>query len=141
MLRYLLYMTALYLSLPFSATVDVATIIVFSVIIKEDARFALVFAFITGLLIDLYNPIRLGISTIVYITLAQVLLYLRKFLVLNPITTIATFTVLYLVKTATLSILASAPIDPSSMIFTILAFFPVFFFLNRISYGTWMKKQ
>ncbi len=141
MLRYLFYILALYLSLPFSATVDITTIIVFCVIVKEDARFALIFAFVTGLLIDLYSPIRLGVTTIVYLTLAEVLLYLRKFLVLNPITTIATFTVLYLIKTAILNFVISAPINPGTMIFTLLAFFPVFFLLNRVSYGTWMKKQ
>ncbi len=141
MFRYLLYIAVLYLSLPLNGTVEIAAIIVFFVITKEDARFALAFAFVTGLLIDLYYPVRLGYNTIVYISLTQALLYLKKFLVLNPLTTIATFTVLYLVKTAALNVLVSAPIDSVQIVLTVLIFFPIMFLLNRISFGTWMKKQ
>ncbi|UCG30574.1 MAG: hypothetical protein JSV53_01475 [candidate division WOR-3 bacterium] len=141
MFRYLLYIAVLYLSLPLNGTVEIAAIIVFFVITKEDARFALAFAFVTGLLIDLYYPVRLGYNTIVYISLTQALLYLKKFLVLNPLTTIATFTVLYLVKTAALNVLVSAPIDSVQIVLTVLIFFPIMFLLSRISFGTWMKKQ
>ncbi|MDH4211227.1 MAG: hypothetical protein OEV79_07235 [candidate division WOR-3 bacterium] len=141
MIRYLLYFLALYLSLPFNSTIEIATIIVFFVIMKEDARFALIFAFATGLLTDLYYPVRLGVNAIVYISLTQLLLYLKRFLVLNPLTTIATFTVLYLVKTAALNVFVSAHIDAARIIFTILIFFPIVFLLNRIGYGIWMKKQ
>lgn len=141
MIRYLLYFLTLYLSLPFNNTVEVALMILFFVIIKEDPRFALIFAFTVGLLTDLYYPIRLGASTIVYITLTQLLLYLKKFLVLNPPTTIATFTVLYLVKTAVLNIFVAAHIDAMRIILTILIFPPIAFLLNRIGLGIWMKKQ
>ncbi|UCD04846.1 MAG: hypothetical protein JSV98_06915 [candidate division WOR-3 bacterium] len=141
MIRYLLYLLALYLSLPFNNTVEVALMILFFVIIKEDPRFALIFAFTVGLLTDLYYPIRLGASTIVYITLTQLLLYLKRFLVLNPPTTIATFTVLYLVKTAALNIFVAAHIDAVRIILTILIFPPIAFLLDRIGFGIWMKKQ
>jgi cell shape-determining protein MreD len=141
MIRYLLYILALYLTLPFNSTIEIATIVVFYVITKEDARFALIFAFFTGLLTDLYHPVRLGLNTIVYISLTEILLYLKKYLVLNPLTTIATFTVLYLVKTAALNILVSAQIDPGRMILTILMFFPTMCLLNRIGFGIWITKQ
>ena len=141
MIRYLLYILALYLSLPFNSTIEISTIIVFFVIIREDARFALVFAFFTGLLVDLYYPIRLGVNTLVYLSLTEILIYLKKYLVLNPLTTIATFTVLYLVKTATLNIFVSAHIDPARMILTLLMFLPLLYLLNRIGFGIWIKKQ
>ena len=141
MIRYLFYFIALYLSLPFNNTVEIAILILFLVIIKEDARFALIFAFMVGLLTDLYYPIRLGASTIVYISLTQLLLYLKRFLVLNPPTTIATFTVLFLVKTAALNIFVSAHIDATRIILTILIFLPIVFLLDRIGFGIWMRKQ
>lgn len=140
MLRYIFYVTALYSALPSSSTVDVATIIVFFIIIEEDARFALVFAFLTGLITDLYFPVRLGITTLVYITLSQSLLLLKKYLVLNPLTTIATFIVFYLVKTAVLNFAVSSPVDITQLLYTILIFFPVIFLLRKITTGVWMKK-
>jgi len=141
MIPYLLYILALYLSLPFNSTIEISTIIVFFVIVREDARFALIFAFFTGLLIDLYYPIRLGVNTLVYISLSEILIYLKKYLVLNPLTTIATFTVLYLVKTAALNVFISVHIDPSRVILTILTFFPILFLLDRIGFGIWIKEQ
>jgi len=140
MLRYILYLVALYLALPFSGTIDVATIIVFFVLIEEDARFALVFAFLTGLISDLYFPVSPGITTLVYITLSQSLLLLKKYLVLNPLTTIATFIVFYFVKTAVLNVAVSSPIDLTQILYTILIFFPVIFLLKKITTGVWMKK-
>ena len=140
MLRYLFYIVALYLTLPFSGTIDVATIIVFFVIIEEDARFALVFAFLTGLISDLYVPVRLGINTLVYITLSQSLLLLKKYLILNPPRTIATFIVFYFIKTAVLNVVVSSPTDLAQILYTILIFFPVIFLLKKIATGVWMKK-
>jgi cell shape-determining protein MreD len=139
MLRYLFYVVALYLALPFSDTIDVVTIIVFFTIIEEDARFALVFAFLTGLISDLYLPIRLGINTLVYLTLSQSLLVLKKYLILNPLTTIATFIVFYLIKTAVLNVLVSSPINLTQIIYTILIFFPFTLLLKKIATGVWMK--
>lgn len=139
-LRYLFYVVALYITLPFSGTIDVATVIVFFVILEEDTRFALIFAFLAGLISDLYFPVRLGINTLVNITLSQSLILLKKYLVLNPLTTIATFVVLYFVKIAVLNVLVSAPIDPAQISYTILIFFPVYFVLKRIVSGVWTKK-
>lgn len=140
MLRYLFYIVALYATLPFSGTVDLTAIIVFYVITSEDPRFALILAFGTGLLTDLYYPARLGINMVVYTVLAQALLVLKGYLVLNPLTTIATFIVLYLVKTAVLNMALGSPIGLMQIVYTILAFFPAICLLNKLSRGVWMKK-
>jgi len=139
MIRYLVYLVVLYLALPANAILDISLITVFFVIMQEDERFALAFAFVTGLLIDLYQPIRVGINTLIIITLTQLLLYLKSFLVLNPLTTIATFVVFYLIKTVITNIAVAAPIDPLHAVYTIAAFFPVTIVLSKINFGTWMK--
>ncbi|KPL12736.1 hypothetical protein AMJ74_06265 [candidate division WOR_3 bacterium SM1_77] len=139
MIRYLVYFIALYLTLTISAIVDVLAIILFFIIMEEDARIALIFSFVTGLLIDLYLPVRIGINTLIYITLTQSLLFLKKYLVINPLTTIATFFVFYLIKIALANILVSAPINLLHIAYTIAAFFPVTMILNRINFGIWMK--
>lgn len=141
MLRYLFYVVVLYATLPFGGIIDVATIIVFYIIIEEDARFALVFAFLTGLISDLYFPVHIGVNALLYIILSQSLILLKKYLILNPLTTIATFTVLYLVKTAALNVIVSSPISAAQILYTILFFFPIFFVLKKIVTSIWMKKQ
>jgi len=138
-IRYLIYFIVLYLTLPSNAMLDISLITVFFVIMEEDDRFALIFAFIAGLLIDLYQPIRIGINTLILITLTQLLLYLKRFLVLNPLTTMATFVVFYLIKIAITNIVVSAPIDPLHVVYTIVAFFPVIIILSKINFGTWMR--
>lgn len=139
MLRYSLYIVALYLALTINAYVDVLTIIVFFIIMKEDARFALIFAFLAGLLVDLYSPVHLGVNTLLLLVLAQTLLFLKRFLVVNPLTNVATFLVFYLVKTALANILVSAPISILHIVYTVAAFFPVTIILNRINFRVWMR--
>jgi rod shape-determining protein MreD len=139
MIRYLIYFIALYMILPFSATVDFLTILVFFIIMNEDPRFAIVFAFITGLLVDLYIPVRLGVNTLIYITIAQVLLLLKKYLMINPLTIISTFVVFLLVKTALTNLLVSGPLSPLHIVYSIVLFFPIIMVLNRINFGTWMR--
>ena len=139
MIRGLVYLVALYLALPVSAVVDVLTIILFFVIMEEDAFVAMVFAFFTGLLTDLYTPVRVGVNTLIYLTLTQSLLLLKKYLVLNPLTTIATFIVFYLIKVAVVNILAMVPINLMQIVYTTAAFFPVTMILRRINFGVWMR--
>ena len=139
MIRYLIYFVVLYLTLPSNAVLDISLITVFFVIMKEDERFALIFAFITGLLIDLYHPIRIGINALVLITITQLLLYLKRYLVLNPLTTMATFIVFCLIKIAITNIVLFAPIDPIHILYTIAAFFPVTMVLNKINFGVWIR--
>ena len=141
MIRYIIYFIALYLALPFNAITDIIAIIVFFSITEEDERFALVFAFIAGILVDLYYPVRLGVNTLIYITVTGTLIYLKKYLIRNPLTTFATFVVFYLIKTALTNVVISAPINPLLIFTTILAFFPVMLLLSKIAFGVWMRKQ
>lgn len=138
-LRYAVYIVALYLALTINAYVDVLTIIVFFIIMKEDARVALIFAFLAGLLVDLYSPVHLGVNTLLMLVLAQTLLLLKRFLVVNPLTNVATFLVFYLVKIALANILVSAPISTLHIVYTVVAFFPVTIILNRINFRIWMR--
>ena len=139
MFRYLVYIIALYLALTVNAFVDVLTIIIFFIIMTEDARVALVFAFVTGLLIDLYSPVQLGVNTLLLLALAQTLLFLKKYLVVNPLTNFATFLVFYLIKTALANIFVSAPISTLHIVYTIVAFFPVTIILSKINFRIWMR--
>lgn len=140
MLRYLFYIIALYATMPFSPTVDVTTVIVFFVLIEEDERFALCFAFLAGLISDLYFPVRLGVNMLTGVALGQLLILLKKYLVLNPLTTIATFIVFYFLKTATLNVAVSLPIEPMRILYTILVAFPTLLLLRRTLLGVWMKE-
>jgi hypothetical protein len=139
MTRFLVYIIVLYLALPISAVVDLMTIVLFFVIIREDALPALLVSFFTGLLLDLYLPVRIGVNTIISITLTQSLLLMKKYLVINPLTTISTFVVFLLVKAALANLIISAPLNLLHILYTIAAFFPVVLILNRISFGAWMK--
>ncbi len=139
MIRFIIYVIVLYLALPVSAVVDLLAIVLFFVIIYEDSMMALLFSFFTGLLIDLYLPIRIGINTMISIALTQSLLMVKKYLVINPITTISTFVVFFLIKTALTNLITSAPLDPLHIFYTVAAFFPVSLLLNRLKYGLWMK--
>ena len=139
MFRYLVYIVALYLALVLNAYVDVLAIIIFFIIMKEDGRVALVFAFLAGLLLDLYAPVHLGVNTLLLLILTQTLLFLKKYLVVNPLTNVATFLVFFLIKTALANILVSAPLNTLYIIYTIVAFFPVTIILNRINFHIWMR--
>jgi rod shape-determining protein MreD len=141
MIRYLAYFVALYLALPFNAITDIIAVIVFFTITEEDPRFALVFSFIAGLLVDLYYPTGLGVNALIYITVTGTLIYLKKYLIRNPLTTFATFVVFYLIKTALANVIISAPINPLLIFTTILAFFPVMLLLSKITFGVWMRRQ
>ncbi len=141
MIRYLVYFIALYLALPFNAITDIVAIIVFFIVTEEDERFALVFSFIAGLLIDLYYPVRLGINTLIYLTVTQSLIYLKKYLIRNPLTTFATFIVFYLIKTALANVIISSPINLALIFCTVLTFFPMMLLLSKLTFGIWMRKQ
>jgi rod shape-determining protein MreD len=139
MFRYLVYILALYIALTLNTFIDVLAIIVFFIIMKEDARVALIFAFVAGLLIDLYSPAQLGVNTLVLLILTQTLLLLKRFLVVNPLTNVATFFVFYLIKIALANILISTPINTLHIVYTLAAFFPLTIILNRINFRIWMR--
>ena len=139
MIRYLVYFIALYLMLPFTTAVDFLAILVFFIIMNEDPRFAIIFAFVTGLFVDLYMPVRLGINTLIYITVAQALLLLKKYLIVNTLTIVSTFVVFLLIKTALTYMHVSEPPSLLHIAYTVALFFPTVMVFNRINFGTWMR--
>jgi rod shape-determining protein MreD len=138
-MKHFIYFVLLYLFLPFNANVDFIIILIFFIIFNEDEKFALIFSFFCGLLIDLYYPVFLGVSTFLFTLLAQLLIYLKKYITRKLVTTFITFTIFYIVKVVALYIAFASPIRIHLIPLTIISFLPLFFVLNRITYGIWMK--
>ncbi|KPJ72061.1 hypothetical protein AMJ52_07570 [candidate division TA06 bacterium DG_78] len=138
-MKYIVYILLLYLFLPFSFSVDLVTLLLFFIIFNEDHRFALIFSFLIGLLVDLYSPVSLGINMLVYLILTQSLLYVKKYIAQNLATTFGTFTIFYVIKVTTIHIVLTSSLAFQPIITTIIAFLPFFFILNRLVHGIWMK--
>ncbi|UCG93184.1 MAG: rod shape-determining protein MreD [candidate division WOR-3 bacterium] len=138
-MRYFIYFVLLYILLPFNVTIDVTIILLFFIIFNENERFALIFAFISGFLIDLYNPGRLGVNMLVYTLLCQSLLYLKKYILRSLLTTFLTFIIFYLTKNIVVHIILGSPLSSAPIALTIITFFPIFWLLHRLVYGVWMK--
>lgn len=138
-MKYLIYIVLLYLFLPFNFSIDLITLVLFFIIFNEDERFALIFSFLIGLLIDLYSPVHFGINILVYLVLTQLLLYIKKYIAQNFATIFGTFTIFYLTKIAIVHIILSSPLTIQPIIITIIAFVPFFLVLNKLVNGVWMK--
>jgi rod shape-determining protein MreD len=138
-MKYIIYIFLLYLFLPFSFSIDLVTLLLFFIIFNEDHRFALIFSFLIGLLVDLYNPISLGINMLVYLILTQSLLYIKKYIAQNLATIFGTFTIFYVIKVTTIHIILTSSPAFQPIITTIIVFLPFFFVLNRLVNGVWMK--
>ena len=138
-MKYFIYIILLYIVLPFNFSIDFITALIFFIAFNEDSRFALIFAFVAGLLIDLYNPAHLGVNILVYIVLVQSLLYLKRYIIQNMFTIFATFLVFYLMKIVITHLIVLSPLDAQPIIITILIFLPFFAALNKLVYKVWMK--
>jgi rod shape-determining protein MreD len=138
-MRYLFYIILLYVFLPLNHRVDFTTILMFYIIYNEDERFALIFSFLGGFLIDLYYPVHLGVHMLFYTLLAQLLIYLKKYIIRNLLTTALTFIIVYVTKTFVLYLLISSPIVLEPMLFTILIFCPFWVLVHKLMFGVWMK--
>ncbi len=137
--HYLLYFLLLYIALPFNWAVDFITIIGFFIIFNEDEHFALIFAFFSGLLLDLYNPAGLGKNALIYTILTQGLLYAKKYISQDLLATLATFTIFLLVKIVFTQLIHPGYFSLPQLILTIGLFIPIQLMLNRIKYRIWMK--
>ncbi len=136
---YILYFILLYLTLPFNWVIDFIAIFGFFIIFNEDEHFALIYLFFSGLLLDLYNPSALGKNTLIYTLLAQGLIYTKKYISHNLITTLAAFTVFFALKTLLIQLTHPGYFTILQIILTEILFIPAFLILNRIKYGIWMK--
>jgi len=138
-MRYLIYFLLLYIFLPFNHVVDILSILIFFVIFNEDNRFALIFSFFNGLLIDLYHPVSLGFNTLIYTAFGMALLYLKQFIIKDPLTTLITFTIFYLSKTIVIHIVISSPFNIQTFLITVFVFLPAVMILNRTLFKIWMR--
>ena len=138
-MKYLIYVILLYIFLPFNYRIDLITILIFFIIFNEDDRFVLIFSFLAGLLIDLYNPIYLGLNILTYTVLAQLVLYIKKYIAQDLLTVFGTFTVFYLTKTIIIHLALSSPLKIQLILITIITFLPVFLVLNRMRHGVWKR--
>jgi len=138
-MRYLIYFVLLYIFLPFNFSIDIPIILIFFIIFNEDERFAVIFSFLAGFLIDLYNPPMFGVNTLVYVLLAQSLLYLRKYILQSLLTTFVTFVIFYLAKIFILHLAIMSPLSTTPIALTIITFFPISWILHRLLYGVWTR--
>jgi len=138
-MKYLIYVILLYIFLPFNYRIDLITILVFFIIFNEDGRFVLIFSFLAGLLIDLYNPIYLGLNILTYTVLAQLVLYIKKYIAQDLLTVFGTFTIFYLIKTIIIHLALSSPLKIQLILITIITFLPIFLVLNRMRHGVWKR--
>ncbi len=138
-MKYFLYILLLYIALPFNFTIDLITILIFFMIFSEDEKFAIIFAFFAGLLIDLYNPVYLGLNMLVNTLLTQLLIYLKRYVAQRPIIILANFTIFYSAKIVITHLALAAPLKIQPIVITTIVFLPLFLSLNRVIHGVWMK--
>jgi len=138
-LKYLLYFALLYVLLPFNLYIDLISILIFYLVFNEDERFALIFSFFAGLLIDLFHPVVLGVNILIYVIFVQTLLYVKKYFKQNMWVNWIVFAVYYLAKVFVTHIAISAPVRIQPIIFTIMCFLPLVLISNKIKYKVWMR--
>jgi len=139
-MRYLLYFLLLYLFLPFNLVLDLLAILLFFIIFNEIEWFALVFAFYTGLLIDLYSPSHLGLNALVYVILGQALLYIKRYIAKDLVTILMTFVVFFLVKIVVIEIAANSQLRLLAIVLTITLCLPMYLVMNKLLFRIWMKR-
>lgn len=139
MIRYFIYILLLYILLPVNAAIDLIAILAFFVALNEDETIALLFAFLAGLLIDLYYPILFGINMLVYTVLVQAVLYVKKYFAQGPLILMVVFAAFYIAKHLVMYIFVAPVWHIQLLILTVALFLPVFLILNRTLYGIWMK--
>ncbi len=138
-MRYLIYVTLMYILLPFNLYIDLIAILIFFIVFNEDEQFVLLFSFFAGLLIDLYYPVVLGINILINVILVQLLLHIKKYITQSPFVTFAIFAVFYLTKIVIIHIALLSPLKMQPIILTIALFFPIFMVFNRLAHNVWMK--
>ncbi|MGQ9464776.1 MAG: rod shape-determining protein MreD [bacterium] len=138
-MRFLLYFVLAYLFLPLNKTIDFITILVYFIILNEDERFSIAFAFFAGLLIDLYYPVSLGLNIMIFLILCQALIFLKKYFLREPFTLTFVFSIFYLLRILINFVVNGMTFHFASMIFTIIFSLPVIYLLNKICFRVWMK--
>jgi cell shape-determining protein MreD len=138
-MKYFLYFILLYILLPLNTIADFIVILLFFVTISEHSDFAILYAFIAGLLVDLYYPSTLGLNMLLFLILVQVLLIIKTYVTKTLAMLFAMFTVFFLLKVMIHHIVIAFSISILFLIITLVCFFPVFGVLHKLVYRTWMK--
>lgn len=138
-MRFLAYFILAYLFLPINRTIDFITILVYFIVLNEDEKFAILFAFFAGLLIDLYYPTLLGLNMMTFLILSQVLIFLKKYFVRDPLTLTFVFCLFYLLRVLVVYAINGLPFHFTTIILTIVLNLPLVCLLNKICFRVWMK--
>lgn len=138
-MRFLAYFVLAYLFLPINRSIDFITILVYFIILNEDEKFSILFAFFVGLLIDLYYPAVLGLNIIIFLILSEALIFLKKYFVREPFTLIFVFSVFYLLRVFLVFAVNGLTFYITTIILTIILSLPLIYLLNKICFRVWMK--
>lgn len=138
-MRFLAYFVLAYLFLPINSSIDFITILVYFIILNEDEKFSILFAFFVGLLIDLYYPAVLGLNMMIFLILSEALIFLKKYFVREPFTLIFVFSVFYLLRVFLVFAVNGLTFYITTIILTIILSLPLIYLLNKICFRVWMK--
>ena len=138
-MKKVIYFILLYLFLPFNSFLDLVAILLFFIIFNENEWFAIIFSFFSGLLIDLYNPAYLGLNAFIYAVLAQLLLYIKRYVAKDLITIILTYVIFYMIKIVIINMVTVTQLKLSAFVLTLLLFLPIYLSFSRVFFNTWMK--
>jgi len=138
-MRFFLYFILSYFCLPFNSTIDFISILVYFIILNEDERFSIIFAFFAGLLLDLYYPVSFGLNMLIFLILGQILIFLKKYFVREPLTLIFIFTTFYLLRIFLVYVINGVAFNITTLISTIIFSLPIVYILNKICFSVWMR--
>ncbi|MGB9720888.1 MAG: hypothetical protein ACPL28_05345 [bacterium] len=138
-MRYALYFILCYIFLPVNSTIDFISIILFFIILNDDEKFSIAFTFFVGLLIDLYYPVSLGLNTLIFLILGQVLIFFKKYFVREPVTLIFVFLAFYLIRILLLYVMNGITFNVTTILFTIVLCVPIYYFFSKLFFRVWMR--
>jgi|UniRef100_A0A7C6AGV5 rod shape-determining protein MreD len=138
-MRILFYFLLTYLFLPINSAVDLLTILVYFVVLNEDEKFSILFAFFVGLMIDLYYPVSLGVNMLIFLVLSQGLVFIKKYFVREPLTLFIVFVIFYFIKFLFANIIPGRIVMWNTIFFTLIFALPALFILHKICFRVWIR--
>mgnify|MGYP000294833363 CR=1 FL=1 len=138
-MRILFYFILTYLFLPINSAADLLTILVYFVVLNEDEKFSIMFAFFVGLMIDLYYPLSLGVNMLIFLVLSQGLVFIKKYFVHEPLTLFIVFVIFYFIKFLFANIIPGRIVMWNTIFFTLIFALPVLFILHKICFKVWIR--
>lgn len=138
-MKYLIYVILLYVFLPFNYVIDIIAVLLFIVYLKENPYFVLLYAFFAGLLLDLYYPVMLGFHMVLYLTLMQMLIYVRKYLAHQTLITFTLFLAYYITKIIVSVLVLRINLPVQTIGLTIVTFGVLTLVTSVLPQRSWMK--